>query len=175
MSLARRIWLSFDCKELSGGSVGEAPNAWNDRSYVQRGGRTMLLDKLIARLKEYFAKRPEVAVAYLFGSVARGKARPGSDIDIAVLFVEQMSPFDRFEKTLNIAVELEGLLLREVDIIDLESADPYFIHQVMLHKILILDKDTQRRVVFEVENRRVFFDRQRFYDQIGRASCRERV
>ena len=36
-------------------------------------------------IQSYFAGQPEVVVAYLFGSVARGRANHLSDVDIAVL------------------------------------------------------------------------------------------
>lgn len=36
-------------------------------------------------LTRYFADRDDVVAAYLFGSVARGEARAGSDVDVGVL------------------------------------------------------------------------------------------
>lgn len=35
--------------------------------------------------RRYFDDRDDVAAAYLFGSVARGAARPSSDVDVGVL------------------------------------------------------------------------------------------
>lgn len=41
------------------------------------------------RVRAYFDRRlAGVVDLYLFGSVARGDARPGSDVDLAVLFAE---------------------------------------------------------------------------------------
>ena len=39
------------------------------------------IDTLVA----YLAAQPDVLAAYLFGSYARGDARPDSDVDLAVL------------------------------------------------------------------------------------------
>lgn len=49
------------------------------------------------------------------------------------------------------ANDLEDILKMKVDIVDLENADLYFIHQVMLNKEIVLDRDINRRVSFEVE------------------------
>lgn len=46
----------------------------------------------------------------------------------------------------------------QVDIVDLIAADLFFIHQVMLNKILVVDKNIHRRVQFEVDRRRQYFD-----------------
>jgi len=49
-----------------------------------------LLQELLAFLRrEIEREAPEVSAAYLFGSVVRGQARPGSDIDLAVIAAEQ--------------------------------------------------------------------------------------
>ena len=42
-------------------------------------------EEIIEALQRFFAERDEVAFAYLFGSVARGKSGPLSDIDVAVM------------------------------------------------------------------------------------------
>ena len=45
-------------------------------------------DTAAALLTAFFAAREDVEVAYLFGSVARGEAHAGSDLDVAVLLGE---------------------------------------------------------------------------------------
>jgi hypothetical protein len=52
----------------------------------------------------------------------------------------------------------------QFDILDLNSANLFFIHQLMKNKQLIIDKDPHYRVEFEVAYRRNFFDLQGFYD-----------
>ena len=48
---------------------------------------------LIDRLRGFFASKGEgIVCVYLFGSVARGSARPESDIDVAVLFEKDPEP-----------------------------------------------------------------------------------
>jgi predicted nucleotidyltransferase len=61
-----------------------------------------------------------VEVAILFGSAAKGRLRPDSDIDIGIL----PSP-DRvfgFDEELALAIELDKMLGREVDLVRLDTA-----------------------------------------------------
>jgi len=118
----------------------------------------------IEKIRSYFANKDDISTVYLFGSVAKGKTTKNSDVDIAVLFVKGLSLLYRFERKLEIANDLEDLLKMKVDIVDLESADLFFVHQVMLNKEIVLDKDINRRVSFEVEKRRAYFDMKFFYD-----------
>ncbi|MHB8279504.1 MAG: type VII toxin-antitoxin system MntA family adenylyltransferase antitoxin [Candidatus Humimicrobiaceae bacterium] len=120
---------------------------------------------LIAKeINRYFADKKNISTIYLFGSFAKNFNRKDSDIDIAVLFKKNLDKLERFNLVLEFALELENILGKKIDIIDIENADPFFIHQVMLGKIIIIDKDTERRVSFEVDKRRTFFDMQPFYE-----------
>jgi len=120
-----------------------------------------LISKEICR---YFSDNKNVSTVYLFGSFAKNFTQKDSDIDIAVLFKKNLDKLVRFNLVLEFALDLENILGKKIDIIDMENADPFFIHQVMLGKIIIIDKDTERRVSFEVEKRRTFFDLQPFYE-----------
>ena len=71
-------------------------------------------DRLASRLRA-----AGVTYATVFGSVARGQARPDSDIDVAVSFGKPMSS-DLHMAVLGIIADVSG---RSVDLIDLESAE----------------------------------------------------
>lgn len=73
-----------------------------------------LEERLAGRLRAAGA-----AYAVLFGSVARGEARPESDVDVAVSFGKPMSADLRMAVT-GLVAEAAG---RSVDLVDLESAD----------------------------------------------------
>ncbi len=118
----------------------------------------------INQIAGYFEGKDDVSAVYLFGSLVKGRATHNSDVDIGVLFADGMPLFQRFNRKLEIANDLEDTLLAKVDIVDLDNADLYFVRQVMLNKEMILDRDTHRRVAFEVAKRREFFDRKRFYE-----------
>jgi len=77
----------------------------------------MDLDQLRSRLAPILVRHPEVDLALLFGSRARGTARPTSDIDIGVV--------GRAIDTLGLAIELTDATGIQADVVDL-SRDPPF-------------------------------------------------
>jgi predicted nucleotidyltransferase len=65
------------------------------------------------RIVDVCRAQPGIAAVYLFGSVARGTARPASDVDLAVLF--EGKPESRLDGTrLTLEAELERALARPV-------------------------------------------------------------
>jgi predicted nucleotidyltransferase len=86
---------------------------------------------LVAKLREALQGRKDVHLAVLFGSQARGNARPDSDVDLAV----QGEDLD----LLSLAYELTLATRHEVDVVDLARAgypllnailrDAVFVHQ----------------------------------------------
>lgn len=46
-------------------------------------------EEIISITKEYLAKQPDVAAAYVFGSVARDRMWAQSDVDVAVIFTAE--------------------------------------------------------------------------------------
>ena len=72
--------------------------------------------KLVALLREYF---PRLQAVYLFGSAERGDERADSDLDIAVLSGGTLQAKRRFD----VAQELAVAFSRDVDLVDLRSAN----------------------------------------------------
>ncbi|MEE9278984.1 MAG: nucleotidyltransferase domain-containing protein [Myxococcota bacterium] len=99
----------------------------------------------------------DVVVVYLYGSIARGSARPGSDVDIAVLL--RASPEPRLGA---LCLDLEGALETElgvpVDLVVLNTAHPELVHRVLLDGVLVLERDRSERIRFEVRARNEYFD-----------------
>lgn len=62
----------------------------------------------------------------VFGSVARGEARPDSDVDLLVTVGEGVSIFD----LVGLWLELQELLGREVSLISDEVSDERFMHRI---------------------------------------------
>ena len=79
---------------------------------------------------EFFQKISGVAALYLFGSqIDASKTNRHSDIDLAVLFEHTQKP-DTFE-LIEIREKLADLLGRDVDLINLNNADPILSMQVL--------------------------------------------
>lgn len=123
-------------------------------------------ESLINHIVEYLNRQPEVLAAYIFGSLARGRFRADSDIDVAVLLAPTVGDKPtRFEKRLDLEIALEQLVHRPVQVVDLELAPPFLQHQIRKHGILVLEKDRSRRITQEVAARRLYLDMQPVYRQ----------
>ena len=114
--------------------------------------------EIIDTLCRWFeAHGQDLAAAYLFGSVARGSAREGSDVDVALLYAKEPAPgldglgFD-------VAHQLELVLGRRVDVVVLNKASPDLVHRVLKDGVLLLENDRRARVSFEVRLRAQYLD-----------------
>ncbi|GFP21040.1 hypothetical protein HKBW3S06_00266 [Candidatus Hakubella thermalkaliphila] len=97
-------------------------------------------------LKDYLEGRKDVAFAFLFGSAARGKLRKEGDIDIAVYFWPEKDieweAFDRrYKGESSIALDLEGLLKKEVDLVVLNRARAVLADEIVRKGKPIIIKD----------------------------------
>ena len=104
----------------------------------------------------------DIETAYLFGSQARGTARSGSDVDVAVIFTSTLGPVERLERRLDLIHKLEDCLSKPVDVVDMESAPCVLAHQVLKHGALLLDRNPRRRVAIEVRRRQEYLDGLRY-------------
>ena len=77
----------------------------------------MKKDEIVKTLKEYFERREDVSMAFLFGSFFRGVEGQKSDIDVALYFKDE-------KDKMNVWCDLERLLKKEVDVIVLNNAFP---------------------------------------------------
>ena len=90
-------------------------------------------------------ERRDVRLVYLFGSIAAGTARRGSDADIAIMFDEVPAP-----RALDLLSErLEAAAERPVDLVVLNYAPPLLAREVIARGRLLLCRDEEDRVRFE--------------------------
>jgi len=115
------------------------------------------LDQSIARVLQAF---PEVTTAWLFGSEVRGEARPGSDLDLALLLRDARKTALEASPTLGrIAAELEQVAPgRRIDLVLLQAQGPVFQHRVLSQGRLVYDIDFRHRVDFESDACVRYFD-----------------
>lgn len=122
------------------------------------------------RLREFFgANAPDVVAAYLFGSEARGEATGQSDVDVAVLFAVPPSS-TLTGPVLSLQADLEQVLGRRVDAIDLHRAPADLVHRVLRDGQLVCDRNRSLRIRFEVQRRNEFFDMELFRRRYRRQS-----
>lgn len=131
--------------------------------------RAMDAQGSVERLRQAFKGRERgVAAVYLFGSVARGESRPGSDLDVAVL-LEPAPERGTFESLrLGLRAELESELGQEIDFVVLNHAPPDLTHRVLRDSVLVIEPDPSARVRFEVRARNEYWDLKPYLDEYRR-------
>jgi len=96
-------------------------------------------------------KENQVVLAYLFGSAAKGKIGPLSDIDIAVLFSDKVKKEDYFDRRLKLALEIDRVLgIYRTEIVCLNEAPPLLKHRVVFQGVLIFALDSKLKRTFEL-------------------------
>ena len=98
---------------------------------------TAKIKKMIPRMQRFFAQQP-VRRAYLFGSCSRGEETKDSDIDILVDF-DKSKPIGLFQYV-NIKLELQDLLQREVDLVEEGELLPFAQASADRDKLLIYER-----------------------------------
>lgn len=92
--------------------------------------------QLIQQVQNYFATQP-VLKAWLFGSYARGEQTPESDVDILVVFDKEDGKSVSLLKHIGIALGLEDLLGKKVDLITEGTLMPFAQKTAEKDKVLI--------------------------------------
>lgn len=111
----------------------------------------MELEQLKAKISDV-AEKYRLKFVILYGSRATGKARPESDIDIAVLGRRKISP----EELLNLIGEFCDLFNTDnVDVKSLHNANIFFAHQATYNGILLYGDEHQFNL-YKIYNLRSF-------------------
>ena len=106
-------------------------------------------------IRNHSPSYPAILAVYLFGSYSTGKAKPGSDLDLAILlYPGQGNDFSVLELT----VSLEKALGRRVDLVILNRAGELLKYQVRRNGCLLYERDPRLRKQFEVRGRKSFED-----------------
>lgn len=106
--------------------------------------------------REVLARDGNVLFAYLFGGLARGEAKPLSDVDIAVYL---RNPGNQAEYKLDLFSRLsEALGTAELDLVILNNAPLSLAGRILQNRQVLTDKEPSRRHSFESLTLREFFD-----------------
>ena len=145
------------------------------------------LDPNLSTLAPFLSSRSEIVLAYLFGSAATDRTHRLSDIDIAVLVDEEeyaeQNALAPYGYRAELSSRLGEILQRDaVDVVLLNSATPLLAHEVVRTGKLLLCRDDDGRVDFEVRVHQVYADTrplraiQQLYhrEAIGRATFADR-
>ncbi|MEZ7173472.1 type VII toxin-antitoxin system MntA family adenylyltransferase antitoxin [Sporosarcina sp. OR05] len=97
----------------------------------------MLTNEIMVQLIEKVKQEVNPAFIILFGSFAKDTVREESDIDLAYFSSKQLSSYDRFL----LSNELALIGGREVDLVDIRNIDTVFTMQIFAHGIPIYIED----------------------------------
>ena len=117
-----------------------------------------IITRLKAHAPQVLAKYP-VEIAYLHGSVARGRPLPSSDVDIALVFSQLLPPYEHLILELEIQAALEDTCdLAKVDVRTINLAPIMVQGQIIQEGVLLYSRDKDDRVAFEILTRKKYFD-----------------
>lgn len=91
-------------------------------------------DTVQDRLCEILTYFPVIHLAVLFGSMAHGKERPDSDLDLAVQANHPLTVDERVALTEALALEFN----RPIDLIDLRTAGQPLLHEIVSGGVQVL-------------------------------------
>ena len=119
-----------------------------------------ILGVLRRRIPALFGRDDRVTAIYLFGSAARTPERQPRDLDLAFLMAPSFDPERDFDFPLRARTRLEEETGTAVDVVVLNTADPVLQYQIRRDGKLLLERDRQARIGWEVHSRKLWFDRQ---------------
>ena len=91
--------------------------------------------------------------------MARGRVIPLSDVDIALLLIAPLPPYERLTMELTIQGDIEAACgLSPVDVRAISEAPLTVQGRIVQQGILLYERDRARRIAFEIETRKRYFD-----------------
>lgn len=120
------------------------------------------VDAVLERLRQH----EEVALAYLFGSAADGRA-DARDVDLAIVFVDVDDPLHAL---LRVQQDLEAATGAVVDVHDLDALPVDLRFRVIDQGRPVLVRDEAARVRREVRIMREYWDARPYLDRIREAA-----
>ncbi len=116
-------------------------------------------ERTLAETRQGFARRPEVVLAYLFGSHARGRPTPISDVDFAVLLSKAVPRELYLDYRIVLLQELTRIFRSDdVQVVILNQAPPLLAYKVIVEGKLLLCRDELARLRFRTDATRHYLD-----------------
>ena len=144
--------------------VGNAPLSGMKIAFLRVDGYNRTMVESLNRqqklaVAEYLAGMPETAIAFIFGSYARGQARPDSDVDIAVLLADHVGVDEYLRARLRLMDGISRLLERDdVDLVILNEAPLALAYRVLQDGEILFCRERALYVQYRVRTLNFYFD-----------------
>jgi len=99
----------------------------------------------IEQVTAALAAHPDIELAFLYGSVARGEARRDSDIDVAVQAPKALDAGEKMRLIEDLAVATG----RAVDLVDLRTVGEPLLGQILKHGIQVRGNPADRALLMQ--------------------------
>lgn len=90
------------------------------------------------RIRQVLNQHGDIRLAILFGSLAKGRATPQSDLDLAVLMEAPLSA----ETKMALIGDLSQAIGRPVDLVDLRMVGEPLVGQILKHGVRLFGSDS---------------------------------
>ena len=111
-------------------------------------------------LTAYLRSQSEIVAAYLFGTVASGKAHKFSDVDVALLLADGVKWERRWEIILEAMGKAETAFRRRADMVVINEVSLFFAFQILKNGRVVFERDKAARCRFEMRARSEYYDYQ---------------
>lgn len=119
-------------------------------------------DQLVGRLQQALQRildQLPVRLAYLHGSVASGQLHPFSDVDLALVVEDGLTPLEHLKLILRTQVDLtDECDIPNADVRVINDAPLVFRGRVVTDGILLFARNEQERIAYEIDTRLRYFD-----------------
>lgn len=134
-------------------------NDWLDKATARHQPFVQNMKMILDNLSRALQSEPDVAFAYLYGSVAKGRSGPLSDVDIAVFFAPSVNSQMRFTRRLELMSKLGQVLQHnKVEVVPLQDAPLDLAFEIVKNGHLICVDDEAARKAFIFETLRRYHD-----------------
>ncbi len=105
---------------------------------------TMNIETSIAALRDALLADERVSAAILFGSAARGQARPSSDLDVGVIARSDADAAELEARDVDLIGRLSTAAGRDVQLVVLDRVEPVLGRQAFLAGRALFDRDPKK-------------------------------
>lgn len=118
----------------------------------------------VSKFTAVLHRHPEIELAYLFGSAAKGKKVP-RDVDIAILLRKPLKVTQKLGYIVKLCTELEKAVpSQSFDVTILNAADPLLAFQVIQHGVLLVERHKKADSHFKVRTMTRYHDAKPLHD-----------